>query len=357
MKTSEQVRVGVAVVALGAAAVAWPPALVERWFATGLYPPWQRGVTTLSNLVPVPWLDVLIVAALVWLGRLWWRALRPPGPRRRRAGQALLSTAAAAAGLYLVFLGSWGLNYQRVPVSRRLSLDSVPVTTDAVVRVGEDAAAHLNALHGAAAALATHAGESEMAVALGPAAATVQRQLGQAAPAVPARLKRSLLGQVFRWNGVDAMTSPFGLEVLVNPDLLAVERPFVAAHEWAHLAGYAVEAEASFVGWLTCLRGDPLAQYSGWLALYWQVVAEVPPARRAALQAMLEAGPRADMAAIAARLRRGELPRLRLVSWVMYDRYLKANRVPSGVESYGEVVSLVVRARRGSGARLLLLAD
>ena len=52
------------------------------------------------------------------------------------------------------------------------------------------------------------------------------------------------------------MINPFGLEVLVNPDLLPFERPFVAAHEWAHLAGYADESEASFVGWLTCMRAD-----------------------------------------------------------------------------------------------------
>ena len=56
------------------------------------------------------------------------------------------------------------------------------------------------------------------------------------------------------------MINPFGLEVLVNPDLPLSERPFVAAHEWAHLAGYADESEASFVGWLTCMRADAAAR-------------------------------------------------------------------------------------------------
>src|SRR5438132_90819 len=48
---------------------------------------------------------------------------------------------------------------------------------------------------------------------------------------------------------------------------------------------------------------------------------------------------------IAARLRRGDLPVLRRASWAMYDRYLKANRVESGVRSYGAVVTLILRAR------------
>ena len=46
------------------------------------------------------------------------------------------------------------------------------------------------------------------------------------------------------------MTDPFLLETLLAPDLLDVERPFVIAHEWAHLAGYADESEANFVAWL-----------------------------------------------------------------------------------------------------------
>ena len=39
--------------------------------------------------------------------------------------------------------------------------------------------------------------------------------------------------------------------------MTAAERPFVIAHEWAHLAGYADESEANFVAWLTCRRADP----------------------------------------------------------------------------------------------------
>ena len=71
------------------------------------------------------------------------------------------------------------------------------------------------------------------------------------------------------------MINPFGLEVLANPDLLPFEKPSVAAHEWAHLAGYADESEASFVGFLTCIRAATPAAYSGWLFLYWEVSSEV----------------------------------------------------------------------------------
>jgi hypothetical protein len=93
------------------------------------------------------------------------------------------------------------------------------------------------------------------------------------------------------------------------------------------------------------VRADAPARYSAWLYLYWQIAAEVDATSRSRLWDALASGPRQDVDAIADRLRRGELPRLRVVSWLVYDQYLKMNRIPSGVRNYGEVINLLVRAR------------
>ena len=76
------------------------------------------------------------------------------------------------------------------------------------------------------------------------------------------------------------MTDPYFLETLVARGLLPFERPFVVAHEWSHLAGYADESEANFVGWLTCLRGPAPDQYSGWLFMFGELMRAVPRADR-----------------------------------------------------------------------------
>jgi hypothetical protein len=60
-----------------------------------------------------------------------------------------------------------------------------------------------------------------------------------------------------------------------------------------------------------------------------------------AADALLEPGPRRDLAAIAARLRRGQ-PMVQRASWRTYDQFLKANRVDEGVRSYDEVVTLIL---------------
>lgn len=324
--------------------------LVEQWYSNAAYPIIQMVVTTISNLLPVAVLDLLSLAAVSALAIVWWRAVRTTPGRARALGRAAGLTGVALVCVYVAFQLLWGLNYQRLRLVSKLVLEKPVPSADAVVELGKEAAERLNALRARAHAEGWQEPVWKSASLLR-ASAEVQQLLGAVRIAVPGRLKHSMFGPVFRWNGVDGMVNPLGLEVLANPDLLPFERPFVTAHEWAHLAGYAEESEANFVGWLTCLKANVASQYSGWLYLYWQIVGELPPADGAQVAEGLASGPRADLDAITERLRRGEWPLLRRASWAAYDQYLKANAVPSGVRSYGEVVTLILRARFEDGWR------
>jgi hypothetical protein len=249
----------------------------------------------------------------------------------------------AAACAYLLFMVCWGFNYQRVPIAQRVVAGPAPPTPTAVRALGVQAVGRLNALYPRAPSATSPEPWRDPSLIAG--FAVVQRLLGGPGTAVPGRLKRSLGGLYFRWAGVDGMVNPFGLEVLGNPDLLPFEWPFVAAHEWAHLAGYADEAEASFVGWLACVRAGGPAAYSGWLSLFASILGEVGGGDRDTLLGALDDGPRADLAAMAARQRRGQVPALRRAGRAVYDQYLRANRVEEGVRRYGAVVTLAVQAR------------
>jgi hypothetical protein len=340
----------VPIVALAAAFLPTSARTIEFWFSTSTYLHIQRVLTPISNVMPVAWLDVLSLAAATWLCWLWWHALRKDElPRWPRVRQAAVSTVTVAATLYIAFLLLWGFNYRRVRMTERLDLRPEPASTESAVRLARDTVSRLNGTY----ALAHNAGWPDpwRTAPLRNAFANVQQQLADAPLAVPGRLKHSIYGVFFRWTAVDGMVNPFGLEVLGNPDLLPFERPFVAAHEWAHLAGYADESEANFVGWLTCIHADPSSEYSGWLYLYWQITGELSKGDREAVARELREGPRADLSAIVARLRRGDLPMLREASWKVYDSYLKANRVDAGIRSYGEVVSLILRAKFENGWR------
>lgn len=332
------------------AAMPFSPAVVERRYSEHLYPFVQRSLTSLTNLLPVALFDILLIAAATAVFAGGFRAIRSARRERRLlpVGEALWNLTSGASVTYLIFLAVWGLNYRREPIEQRLVVRPGSPTDAAVLELGLDAAARANELYAAAHA-ADAAGHEWRDDRLRQALAAVQRDLGDTMTATPGRLKQTIVGPYFRWTSVDGMVNPFGLEVLVNPDLLPFERPFVAAHEWAHLAGRADESEANFVGWLACLRAGPAAEYSAWMFLYWQVNGEVRRQDRGTLAAALSEGPRRDVDAIVARLRRGSWPMLQTAGWAAYDQYLKANRVEEGIRSYGAVITLILQARFAPG--------
>lgn len=323
-------RAVLVVLALGVALTPLPPSFVEQSYSRGVYPRVQALVTPVSNLVPIALLDIvagaLLLAAVGHLARLeGWRA------RVRWAAGALVT---AAAVVYLAFALLWGLNYRRVRLEQKLAYDQSRVTRTALVALTNRAIAQVNALHAGARAAAFDATALERGVA------DAQQRLGDRRRFVAGVPKRSLLSFGFRQTAVDGMTNPVFLEIILNGDLLPFERPMVLAHEWAHLAGYAHEADANFVAWLACVRGDAGARYSAWLSTYGHGVTELSRDDRALLTA-LDAGPREDLRAMAARYARSR-PALRRASREVYDSYLRANRVDEGIASYGAVVKLLL---------------
>jgi hypothetical protein len=249
--------------------------------------------------------------------------------------RAIWRVAILASVGYLAFLGMWGLNYRRVPLADKLAFDRARVTPAATTALAMRAAGELNRLH--AEAHRVPFDERDLVAPFHDA----QHALGSRWAIVAGTPKPTLLGLYFKRAAIAGMTDPFLLEVMLAPDLLDVERPFVLSHEWGHLAGYADESEANFIAWLTCARGNERAQYSGWLALFSHSAGALPSAERRAAFAALEAGPRQDLAAIAARYEATSRI-VRLAARETYDRYLKANRVTEGIESYDAVLQLIL---------------
>jgi hypothetical protein len=119
----------------------------------------------------------------------------------------------------------------------------------------------------------------------------------------------------------------------------------VIAHEWAHLAGFATESEASFVAWLTCMHASESAKYSAWMQMYLETSGDLDDEMRSDLTRRLAALPREDLADLYRQYQRQVWPATRDAGREVYDRFLKANRVQQGIRSYDEVVRLVLGTR------------
>jgi hypothetical protein len=323
-------RLALVVLAFCAAIAPFPPSLIEEQYSRGVYPHLQRALTALSNTTPIAFFDGLLIAAALMFVVLLLRRGR------------VLNVLSFAAVAWMVFLATWGLNYRRVALEERPEFDRARITSANVTVVARRAVAEMNRLHPAAHAAPVPDVEA-LAMELAPAMEHVASALGLPPP-LPARPKQTWLGPYFVRAGIDGMTDPFFLETLLAPNLLEVEQAAALAHEWGHLAGLANEAEAGYFGWLTCLRGDKRAQYSGWIALYPRLLGALDERDRKTVSARLASGPREDFRRIADRLALAH-DGVRTAANATYDRFLRANQVAEGIESYDAVVRLVVGMR------------
>jgi hypothetical protein len=320
--------------AIAAFFVPIPASWVEQVYWRRLYLSFQPVLTFLSNASHVAFLDIAVAIGLAAFVTRTVRDWRARGSRSASLS-ALGRLATTAAIVYVLFLVTWGLNYRRAPLEAKLDFDRSRIQQTDAVRLATLAIERLNAGYAVA-----HASVFRPDV-LQRSFAEAQVLLGSSRTAQTGRPKRSLAGLYFRYAAIDGMTVPVFLEIILNPDILPVERPSVLAHEWSHLAGYADESEANFVAWIAGVRSaDPVAQYSAWLDAYGHSVNSLPRQVRASLPP-LDPGPRADLRAIAARYARSS-PVVRTAARGVYDSYLKANKIEEGIANYGVVLQLIL---------------
>jgi hypothetical protein len=305
---------------------------------------WRQGyawsqpvVTRVSSRLPVSALDVLIVGVLLTAGWLAWS---------RRGRWRLLPTAVALAGvaalLWLLFLALWGWHYQVPTLESRLSLTPADLSAARGEAFARATVRQINQLHGDAHASGWPT-RAELPAIIGPRLAAVLPALGVThVPVLPVP-RQTMLDGYFRAAGIDGMTNPFGLEILLNSRVLPVELPALVAHEYAHLAGFADESDASVVAWLACQSGKPALRYSGALAVLPHVLAGLPRDRQRDVIKELADGPRQDLTAIRRRLSE-QRPWVHAVAWQSYDRFLRANRVSEGVARYDAVARVLIGA-------------
>ena len=232
------------------------PSTVESVYSHGAYPILRQLVTAGTNRIPLVLFDWLLLGgSAAILGWCAWRLLRPGRHRRLRVLGALAARLTVlAAAIYLVFLVAWGLNYRRETLAAKLGYTEDRVTAAALDALAGAGVAHLNRLFEVIETRAWPRLE-ELPTDLGPAFERVQRELGASRPAPAVVPRRSLLTPYFRRAGIDGMFDPFSLQVLVNDTVLPFERPFVTAHEWAHLAGFAPRGGSQLRGVADLPRG------------------------------------------------------------------------------------------------------
>jgi hypothetical protein len=333
------------IIALALFLLPLPASFVERVYTNGFYSLLQPALTPVANLVPFAIADVLLVAAIIGLPAWWVVRIKRAGRGRRwrAAGHMALNTLALVAAVFIAFQLLWGFNYERAPLGAKLDFDAARVSAQAAADLRRNVIEQLN--REAAVRQSNWPDEREWRERLLVTFNETARELGNRRGIAAGRPKHTLMNFYLAAAGIEGFVNPFGLEVVLESSVLPFEKPFLLAHEWGHLAGFADESEASFVGLLACLHSDSGAiRYAGWLALYLYLPDD-PKAEPVQLAPEVVA----DLKAIAEREARRRNATVSRMQWKVYDQFLKASGVEAGVASYGMLVRLVLGTRFEQG--------
>jgi hypothetical protein len=330
------------------------PALVERWYARGVYPLVARVASAVTGYVPFSVAEMSVALGVVGLALALARAWRRRRQRGRKPPLAVrvARLLGAAALVVLAFDVLWGFNYDRQPVSDLLGYDMSPGRPEELASLASGLLAEAARLReglpeDAAGTLRLPDGRRAVRRAsLGYAAGALERL---PVPALPGHPKMMVLSPLMSYLGITGIFIPFTFEANVNGTLPDWEVPFTACHELAHQRGFAREEEANYVAYLACrAHPDRDFRYSGAFRAALYALVALAGADRAAygpLRAGLPAPLGRDLAALAAWRTRYE-SRWADVQEKVNDAYLKTQGQAEGVRSYGRMVDLLLAERR-----------
>jgi Protein of unknown function (DUF3810) len=313
------------------------PEATEHLYSQGLYPRVVRAFALL-NFVDFSWAEVLLVLTLGAAAAFF------------RPKRIFLTLWAAAGAVLWAFLVLWGFNYARPPLASRLGLGPPPPGSERLLETGSRTAALTSTLYGD---LEQGSGPTKLPVSFEELDRLIDdgyrdlRLPGDRIGSRTAPAKPLLSSTLFSYLGVSGIFVPFTGEPSVNALQPDAALPLVLAHEKAHQRGITHEGEASFAAFLVCSRDDapPYLRYAAYLFATQSLLGE-----------SAQYVSREDVAKAWERLGKGPLEDVKALHdfWERYqgaasdiagqvnDRYLRALRVPEGVESYGTVVRLLL---------------
>jgi hypothetical protein len=324
------------------------PAAVEKAYTYGAYPVLSRIMRLLTGWLPFSLGDLVYAAAGISLIAFVWRSIKNI---RRKPARAWWLTLLNSIGctlllVYIVFIGLWGLNYSRLGIARQLQLNVQPYRLPDVVQLTETLQVRLNQYAAQVdtvkrAERHTNSKLFKKAISVYKNAATLYPFLTYQAPSI----KPSLYSGVGHYFGFTGYYNPISGEAQLNTTVPFFLKPFVITHEVAHQLGYAKENEANFVAFLSSKEAtDVDFLYSLYYDLYSYALREVynrDTAIAMGFQKRLHPLVLRDNNVLKAYFLRTQNPIEPLITR-FYDQYLKLNHQKQGVQTYNEVVALLI---------------
>jgi hypothetical protein len=320
----------------------------EKYYSTGIYPYISNTLKYLFGWLPFSFGDILYGAAALWIiFKIYGYLIAIVKGNISKASflVGIYKTLRLLLLIYIVFNLFWGINYNRIGIAGQLELQVKKYSTPDLVMIDSLLLIKVN--------------ESKKTLLSSPKPIASSGQIKEQAIAAyqniakkysfltyqPNSLKPSMWGWLGNYLGFIGYYNPFTGEAQVNTTVPKFLQPFTFCHETAHQLGYAKEDEANFVGYLTAsATADTSFHYSVYLDLFLYAQRNLYRTDSVTVKYFakkLLPAVRKDMDDWRKFNDRHQNPIEPVIAW-MYGNYLKNNQQPSGVQSYDEVLALLI---------------
>lgn len=323
------------------------PQIVETYYSNLLYPFISKLFRLVFGWLPFSVGDLIYSMALIYMVR-WLYKLTKKGFKQLRLKDDLIGIMVAASSIYFMFHLVWGLNYYRMPIEERLNLNS-KYTTTALIEVTQKLIMLSNELHSEISKDRSKRFEipydfkkiSEEVVQGYAALSIFYPFLAYETPSQ----KQSLYSLPLAYIGFSGYLNPFTNEAQVNSKTPVNSMPITLAHEQAHQLGYAAENEANFIAFLAIYNHkDPYLRYAAHTFALSYCLKDLYKRDKTTFEALtndIHLGITKDFRNREKHWAQFENP-LEPIFKLIYGGFLKANQQTQGIESYNQVVALVV---------------
>ena len=241
------------------------PDWVEKYYSNGVYPVISRLLRKLLGWIPISIGDLLyILFILIVLRWIWYLIQTWFSPIKSH----IYKLGAFISLVFFVFHLFWGLNYYRLPLHKRIGMESLEYTQTELVETAQIHIDKLNTIH------SNIVENDSIAISVPYKRLDIYKIAGTHYKTLnidsidlhfkTKSIKSSLLSKTLSYMGFSGYLNPFTGESQVNRKIPKSNFPATTCHEMAHQLGYASEDEANYIGYLACITSeDAYFKYSG----------------------------------------------------------------------------------------------
>lgn len=306
---------------------------------------WILGVLAgITSIFPFALWELCLALLILWFFVSLVRAII-----KRRMVRWLTGLLLSVCVLVTLYIALWGLNYYAPPMTERLGLPDrqyTPAELKEATAYYRDRANELAAeverdADGVMVAydfsdLAAHAGDGYNALA----------QQYECFDGSTVRVKKLLSSPLMGKTGTTGVFVCLTGESTVSTTTFQASMPFTMAHEIGHRMAFAREDEANFAAFLACDASDRAEfRYSGYYLAYiycYNALSKVDPTAAQEVAAGCSSLLLNDFRASSKHYEAVEDEKAIEIHDSVYEGYLKAFSVDSGMQSYGEVADLLL---------------